>query len=99
MKLHVLIFRNTKIGCFTQPQFSDVEPEKAAIQLGRSLKLCEDVATLKKYEPLEMYHIGTFDDETGVFDAIQPVLLLNCVTCIGRKEEPKNGESVCAPKE
>ena len=60
MILNVLIFRNTKIGCFTQPQFSDVEPEKAAVQLARSLKINEDDAIARKYEPLELYEIGTF---------------------------------------
>lgn len=91
MILYVLIFRNTRIGAFTQPQFSDVEPEKAAIQLARALKMSDDEAVLKKYSDLEMYDIGTFNDETGVFDAKQPVKLLDCAKCIEKKVEEDVG--------
>lgn len=94
MILNVLIFRNKKIGCFTQPQFSDVEPEKAAVQLARSLKLTEDDAIAKKYQDLELFDIGTFDDEKGVCDWHQPKLLLVCADALVKEEVIDNGSSV-----
>lgn len=94
MILNVLIFRNKKIGCFTQPQFSDVEPEKAAIQLARSLKINEDEVIAKKYADLEMFEIGTFDDEKGICDWHQPRLLLVCADALPKKEVIDDGTSI-----
>ena len=65
MILDVVIFKNEKIGAFTQPQFIDVEPHNAAVQLVRSMKLNPEKAT--HYQNLTMWYMGKFDDETGLF--------------------------------
>lgn len=82
MKLNILIFKNTVLGCYTTPQFDDHDVEIVAVQLARSIKanLTESkedkVVHLKG---LELYHLGTFDDETGLCDILEyPKLLLNC---------------------
>lgn len=41
MILHIMSFFNKKISCYTQPHYIDIEPEKAALQLSRSLTLNE----------------------------------------------------------
>ena len=66
MILHIVAFKNKQINAFTQPQYIDIEPEKAAIQLARSIKLEKDVEKVLKYKDLDMYKLGTFDDETGL---------------------------------
>lgn len=88
MKLNILIFKNKKIDTFTQPQFTDIEPEKAAIQLSRSLLINEDEAIDKRYEHLNMFVLGTFDDNTGKCELLEkPKLLLNCSQVIASKKK------------
>lgn len=79
MILNVLIFRNKKIECYTTPQFDDHEPEKAALQLARSLKLNAGKAEIEQFKNLELYDFGTFDDSTGELKLLdEPKLLLDC---------------------
>ena len=52
MKLYWVMFRNRKIGAFTTPQFIDIEPEKAAVQLSRSLQINEKPDIDKTYQDL-----------------------------------------------
>ena len=79
MILNVLIFKNKKIDCFTTPQFDDHEPEKAALQLARSLKLNEGKEEISHFKNLDLYFFGTFDDSTGKLVLLdEPKLLLDC---------------------
>lgn len=85
MELFIIIFKDEHLGCFTQPQFTDVEPLKAAKGLHRSLiNAARDgkVQEYLKYEHLDMYNLGTFDDETGDVKMHNPVLLLDCKKAI-----------------
>lgn len=65
MKLTIIGYKNVKIDAFTQPVYVDVDPANYALQIARALKTTEDVKLLKDYSSLVMYHLGTFDDETG----------------------------------
>lgn len=88
MKLNIIMFMNVVIGAFTTPNFTDVEPDKAAKGLERAIiaNFKNDKARLvKSYENLEMYFIGTFDDETGKIEQLQsPVHLLSCKDLIAK---------------
>ena len=87
MILNVLIFRNKKIECYTTPQFDDHEPEKAALQLARSLKLNVGKAEIEQFKNLELYDFGTFDDSTGKLDLLdEPRLLLDCSKFFKKEE-------------
>ena len=91
MILNIIVFKNKKIGAFSNPQFLDIEPVKAAVQLSRSLKLNQGK---KEFMDLDMYFLGTFDDETGVITQVEPVFLLDCSTCftvVTPKNEVKEG--------
>lgn len=93
MILTVIIFKNKKAECFTTPQFVDVEPENAAVQLARSLMVNEDEDVDKRYRYLDMYTIGSFNDETGDFTACKARKLLECNAVIkkrGKKEGSKH---------
>lgn len=100
MILNILIFKNKKIDTFTQPQFTDVEPEKAAIQLSRSLLINEDEAIDKRYQDLDMYYLGTFDDDSGeiVLDDASPRKLLDCTVVLKSKKSKKKVEVVSDAK-
>lgn len=80
MILNVIAFKNGKINAFTTPQFIDIEPVKAATQLKRSILNAgeKDYDKIGVYRDLDMYNLGTFDDELGKFNLIEPELLLNC---------------------
>lgn len=74
------MFKNLKIHAFTQPSFIDEEPEVAAQGLERAIIMNFDGKSelVQPYQNLEMYYIGTFNDETGVFTSLEePVLLFS----------------------
>lgn len=76
MKLNVLIFKNIKIDAFTTPNFSDLDPEVAAVQLQRALVLNQNKKEyIDPYRNLDMYCIGSFDDVSGKFEITEPRLL------------------------
>lgn len=79
MILNIILFKNVKINAFTNPNFTDLEPEKAAKGLERALiaNFDEDKKLVKSYENLDMYFIGTFDDETGEIYNCEPRLLFS----------------------
>lgn len=74
MILNIICFKNEKIKAFTQPQFIDVDPEKAALQLCRSIQLNADKAS--PYQNLTMWYLGSFDDETGIISQIDEMKFL-----------------------
>ena len=67
MILNVMMHKNTKINCFTQPIFTDIEPEKFAIQESRSIQIAEKGELILPYKYLDLYFVGIFNDETGEF--------------------------------
>lgn len=77
MILNVIMFKNQKIQAFTNPNFTDVEPDKAAKGLERAIiaNFKDNSELVKSYENLDMFYIGTFDDEIGKFTACEPILL------------------------
>lgn len=79
MILHVLMFKDLRIGAFCTPQFVDMDPEIAATQLERSLIInIEDTQKIKPYNDLDMYWIADFDDQSGRITQMDPVFLLSC---------------------
>ena len=84
MILNILIHKNTKIKCFTQPVFIDIDPEKVAIQESRTILTCNEGEKILPYKNLKLYFVGLFNDETGdiitVDEEGQPLMreLLDC---------------------
>lgn len=93
MLLNVIMFKNKKVNAFTTPQFIDIEPEKAAIQLSRSLQLNDKPEIDATYKNLAMFFMGTFDDSTGKFDLERrPKFLLDCEDVLwNRKKDDEHG--------
>lgn len=88
MTLDIVIYKNEKIGAFTTPQFIDIEPEKAAVQLVRSLKVQPEKAG--QFADLTFWKFGKFDDETGKIDLLPvPELLVDLRVVVA--EVIKNG--------
>ena len=66
MILNIFMHFNKKIECFTQPYFTDIEPDKFVVNEIRSLKL-GSLDQIVPYKNLVLYFIGCFNDETGEF--------------------------------
>lgn len=64
MILNIYMHKNIKIDCFTQPYFSDVDPDKFAINEERALTIA-DLKSIVQYKNLHLYFVGVFDDLTG----------------------------------
>ena len=91
MILNIILFKNVKIDCFTTPQFTDIDAEKAALQLARSLKLNEGKEEINKFKHLEMYYFGTFEDSTGKIELLsEPKRLLDCTKFFKGEEVVSN---------
>lgn len=77
MILNIITFYNNKVGCFTNPHYTDLEPDKAAVQLSRLIQL-NPIKSLT-YQDLTMFYLGIFNDETGEITLKkEPVKLLDC---------------------
>lgn len=78
MILHILSFRNKGLKAWSNPHYTDIDPEKCAIQLSRGLASC-DAKQRASYKRLALYCLGTFDDESGKFTLLsEPEFLLDC---------------------
>lgn len=77
MILNLIVFKNVAIQAYTTPNFIDQEPEIAAKQLERSIVLNFGKRETEVYQNLDMYFIGTFDDESGKFDIVEPKFLFS----------------------
>ena len=79
MKLHLMSYKNILTECFTQPKVIDTEPEKAGVAIARDLTMLyynpKTRNQVLDYENLILYHIGEFDDQTGLIIPVAPSLL------------------------
>lgn len=90
MKLIVIAFKNKAIGASTTPVYTDVDAEKSAVQLARSLTVCDEEKA-KPYHGLVMYQIGTYDDVAMKLESIEPIELLDCDTILDKRKEKEDG--------
>ena len=96
MRTYITMFRNVELECFTTPQFIDIEPEKAAEQLARSIKMAakDNPKQLLNYRHLKLCYFGEFDDTTGKMDLLEtPEEILDCAALVkatGIFEEKKD---------
>lgn len=77
MILDVLVYRNKKMKCFTNPIYTQDKLENLELNIIRSL-IAGGPSAKEKLKNLAMYHLGTFDDETGKYDLLaEPELLFD----------------------
>lgn len=87
MILNILIFKNLEIDAFTTPQFDDHEPEVAAVQLARALKIEKDWKKVAPYRALQLYVVGKFDDSTGIITVEKPRMLVDCSSIVKERDD------------
>lgn len=89
MILDIICYRNKKMKCFANPQFTQEKLENLEKNTFRSLIYGGDQAKTK-LKNLAMYHFGTFDDELGKYDLLEtPVLLFDCDDLIAQIPDEK----------
>ena len=76
MKLSVFAYYNKLIKAFdTKMQFDDHEDDKVVFNVMRGLNARLALGTYNDLRYLQFYKLGTFDDESGIFEADKTMLL------------------------
>lgn len=78
MKKYLYSQHDEKANFFNHPMISEIEPKAFVVNITRSIKLCRDPKQVLALADCKLMLLGTFDDETGVFDVHKPQLLLEC---------------------
>lgn len=80
MILNIIAFKNVNLVCFCNPAYDDHKPEDVAVQLHRACK--EDDKARAYWCKFEMWHLGSFNDETGEICLLEngPVMITD-FTC------------------
>lgn len=77
MILNVYAYYDLKVKAFTTPLYDSNEPKNVCESIGRSIQ-----AGVKDfpYKDLSLYHLGTYDDKTGIIKGFtQPQLLAHLI--------------------
>lgn len=82
MKLYIVAIRDAKVGGYRPPMF--VPNIGACLRaIGDYVNTKDDNDIYKHPEDFEVFHLGTFDDETAVFDVLAaPVSLQHCSSMV-----------------
>jgi len=82
MKTSVFAVRDTCIQSYNMPMFF-ANSAGAVRALGDAVNRAkEDNAFYSHPEHYQLYHIGEFDDETGMIEAIVPVFVVDCQSLV-----------------
>lgn len=82
MKHACFAVRDTCIGAYNMPMFFH-NSAGAVRALGDAVNRAkEDNSYYQHPEHYQLYEIGTFDDETGVFEPIVPVFIVDCQSLV-----------------
>lgn len=94
MKFNVVAFKNRDLGCFSKPAFDDRNLENIKTTCERSLKeglIKSEQATRLQFKNCAFMLIGTFDDETGVFENVADTCIVDCNQILCPEEVVPNG--------
>lgn len=75
MILNVYCYYNKLLQAFGNFQLDDHEPEKVVIALQRDLRAQYLQGKVENLRYIDLYCLGTFDDEKGVFENKKELLL------------------------
>lgn len=93
MIVKVYAYRDIQIGAFNKPFYDTNEPEVVKTQVARTVSL-SSVEDIEKahLRDLELYYLGTFDDESGLIHSDVRFLIRLDKYC--RKEKVEDEQSV-----
>lgn len=87
MEMSVYSFKNKFLGVFSQPFYVEVGPENYSASMTRSILTSDDSKKTAKIAGCQLYYLGKFDDEKGLFDLLgDPKVLIDCDDVIARRK-------------
>lgn len=90
MKCYLYAFYNKKVGCYEKPIVNNFEVEDFKTLVIRDVLVSDNQAKDRMSE-CELYALGYYDDETGLFETKKPEFLLNVGELIvGKQGEVSN---------
>lgn len=73
---NIYAFKNRLVGSFLDPNF-DFIPKKDKARYAYNFCMLKPEEALKQgLNELDLYYLGTYDDEHGIFDLCEPELLI-----------------------
>lgn len=92
MIVNIYAYRDVQVGAFQKPFYDTNEKEVVCITIGRTVAMMSKEDVDKAHvKDLELYSLGTLNDETGVIIS-SPEFLLRLAEYI--KEVPVNDKSI-----
>lgn len=82
MIFSVFSYRDKKVGAHVQIFLDKYEPENEVKAITRSIRQVGDIAKLVPMIDIELYYLGTFDDESGTLTSCAPQFLLSFDTIV-----------------
>ena len=76
MVLQVYAYRNKAIMAYSNPFYDNKDPKDMGITIARAI--ITNPQQMKDLKVCELVHLGSFDDESGRFESIEPVFIINC---------------------
>lgn len=75
--INVYVYRNRKAGSFTLPEYKFEEPQDIQKAVERFCILnTKDAIEKQHFDEMELYHLGTYNDDHGIFTLFdEPVLI------------------------
>ena len=70
-------FKDKKLGAFTQLYTDNIAPEVEKVTIERGLTRTEDLKKLQVYSDIQVYYLGTWNDESGLIGAVAPEFLID----------------------
>lgn len=92
MIVNIYAYRDVQVGAFQKPFYDTNEKEVVCITIGRTVAMMSEEDAQKAHvKDLELYSLGTLNDETGVIVSC-PEFLLRLADYV--KEVPVNDKSI-----
>lgn len=88
MKINICSLYDESLKCFLQPVFDERPTSTIKPIVSRTIisEIRREPMLVKKYKHNTFYHIGTFDDETGKIEQIEPEVIVKCDDVIAMTE-------------
>lgn len=88
MKIFVYAYYSKVVSAYQSPIFSQFDKDRFVPQLTRMVMTTTSDETLLGLQDLDLYWIGLFDDQTGLFDSLpHPEWLISCSSLLERRKQ------------
>jgi len=88
MKIFVYAYYSKVVSAYQSPIFSQFDKDRFVPQLTRMVMTTSSDETLLGLQDLDLYWIGLFDDQTGLFDSlVHPEWLISCSSLLERRKQ------------